>query len=139
MFWLNESQKAINCVCLNQILEISHREGSCNIDKCSDVTPSVTVNASISYYYNAHYQEIKNMYIYRVSMNRGVVPYNFDPEYSIEKINSRHYLMDKNTNATIPLFCTIRIIFQKVIVLVFLQNCMWKLLLLENCVYFRLF
>ena len=57
IFWLEESQKAINCVFWNQILEISHRQGSCHIDTCCDVTPFPPVNPSISYQYNAHYQE----------------------------------------------------------------------------------
>jgi hypothetical protein len=43
----------------------------------------------------------------------GLVPSDFDPEYSLEEINSHQQLItDRNNNATIPLFCTFSIIFQ---------------------------
>jgi hypothetical protein len=66
----------------NQILEISHQEGSCHIDKGSDITLPVPVNSSINYQHNTHHQPIKKLYIYKVLMKResdnmGLVPYNF--------------------------------------------------------------
>jgi hypothetical protein len=45
--------------------------------------------ATGNHFLNTYYQLITKMYIYRVLMNResgstGLVPYNFDPEYSIK-------------------------------------------------------
>jgi len=43
----------------------------------------------------------------------GLVPFDFDPEYSLEEINSHQQLItDRNNNTTILLFCTFSIIFQ---------------------------
>jgi hypothetical protein len=50
------------------------------------------------------------MYMNRVLMNResenmGLVPYNFDPEYSVEEISHKQ-LIAENNDATILLYCT---------------------------------
>ena len=78
---------------------------------------SVPFNSSISYQCNRYYQPIKKRFIYIVLMNResdnmGLVPYNFDPEYMVEEINSPQHWW--NNRATIPLFCTTPFIFQNI-------------------------
>ena len=58
---------------------------SCHTDNVSDVTSSFPVNLSVSYQHNAHYELVKQMYIYRVLMDResdnmGAVPSLYMPK-----------------------------------------------------------
>ena len=67
-----------------------------------DTRKSLPFNSSISY---TMFFVVANLKI--------LVPYNFDPEYLVEEINSHQHLINETTVQPQPPFRTTPIIFQK--------------------------
>jgi len=64
----------------SNIINFRH-QSSCHITKGSDVTPSVLIDSSVNYQHNSQYQPVTKMHINQVM---DLVPYNFDPVYSVK-------------------------------------------------------